>query len=201
MMNTDSETLPLNAPHRLRSRDAIAMISCYISIVGPMLASIGLIAGLIYHVPAHPGPMDYEKSKHAMIVSGLVALPLIIASKYAWLRIMSRFLSAQDVAYLVAYGIPRRLSRLDKRLLAQWYTRAPRETPDDFKMPQEFTRREERLVRGVFVTLAVVFTSSIPSAWAYPKHSIGDWIVVWILILFTMAVWYAVIWGWKRSQR
>jgi len=201
MMNTENETLPLHAPYRLRSRDALAMISCYVFIVGPILAAAAIIFGLIYHVPTHPGPMDQEKSRNAIITWLITVVPIAIAGKYAWLRIMSCFLSAQDVAYLVAYGTPRRLSRLDTRLLALWYTRATRETPDDFKMPQELTRREERLVRGIFIMLAVVFTSSIPSAWAYPKHSIGDWIVVWILILFTMAVWYAVIWGWKRLVR
>ena len=110
-------TWPLN--HRYGIRDLVAFVSGFGFIGGLPAAIIWLLAGFS-HSQSVVFLLPYSKYLVPVELALLIAL-VGAASKYAWLITMSRWLRKAEVAPWIAWGVPRRLSRLDRRILERYY--------------------------------------------------------------------------------
>lgn len=108
---------------RFTWKDALAFISFYVFVMGPWLFAFWMVClrfGVVNGMPLRDqiyGTVAWIFWIEAVVCTTLCA----IVGKYLWLLAMPRFLGKDNVGPLVAYGIPRRISRLDRAIINRLY--------------------------------------------------------------------------------
>src|SRR5689334_4692055 len=106
---------------QLTFRDLLALGSMFSFTIGSAIAAMWLLLAEVFHVNLNaplPGPPAGLPIIAVLLVAGMAAG---LVGKYAWLLSMSRWLGRAEITPLIVYGIPRRLSRLDRRILDRFY--------------------------------------------------------------------------------
>jgi len=107
----------------LTFRDALAMASLLVFLIVPMGLAFYIVCkwfGVANNMPLREqlhGSIAWLFGATAIFCSSAFA----VAGKYLWLAAMSSVLSKADVGPLVAYGLPRRISRLDRTIISRLY--------------------------------------------------------------------------------
>ena len=198
-MKTEAEIpqyqeLPTCFPHHLGGKFLFIFGSMLFFLLTPGLLATELIGRFYFRFTPNE-PVPHNAVGIAFMVCFCVAFLVGgLAGKYLGVIFLARFVSKADVAPFLAYGIPRRLSRSDRRLLHRFYK------TDDVPVPHqnepdeprgELTGREVCGLIFVMVLFSGFLTCNIPNAYAYPKHNWGDWLVFVIMFCFTLASWIA----------
>lgn len=97
-------------------RDLLALGSFLLLEAVLVLGAGWIVVGLVPHLnPDQPLTLPKDYPILACLLAALVGATL--AGKYLWLWVMARWLSPAEIAPILGYGIPRRLSRFDQHLL------------------------------------------------------------------------------------
>lgn len=115
------EGLPLAWPpsRQLGWGDLLAAASFLL--VQALLMSGAICLGAVLGFHLHPNERLAFPSGYLILASLSVAVVLAgLVGKYLWFGVMSRWLSRAEIAPFLAYGIPRRLSRLDRKLMERF---------------------------------------------------------------------------------
>ncbi len=122
--NSEPDTLAQwELGRRFGWKDALAVLSLYVFGTGPWLFGYYLVSlkfGVANEVPIQDqihGTTAWMFGIEAIVCATLFA----IVGKYLWLIAMSRVLGKENVGPFVAYGIPRRISRLDRAIINRLY--------------------------------------------------------------------------------
>ena len=112
----------------LTGKDALAMVTFLAFLLAPMglvMYAVGNRFGIVSGIPVRD--QLHGRAEWCLLAAFVVVTVAAgIVGKYLWLIVMSRFLSRANIGPLVAYGQPRRISRVDKAIISRLCTR---ETP------------------------------------------------------------------------
>ena len=119
------EELPLSwsAKKVLHARDLLAFATWYIFVVIPFLGTAYVLDTMVFHFPLHAPIRGDHRVVIFFVLWCAIGVPLSLACQRLWLVVMSRVLRKDEVAPLISYGIPRRISRADAAILQRLYDR------------------------------------------------------------------------------
>ena len=109
--------------HKLTWKDALAFIALLVFFIGPMLLAYYFVClkfGVANQVPLRDQINNMTEWWFVVNAVCLIA-GFAVLGKYLWLIAMSRILGKDNVGPFVAYGIPRRISRLDRAIINRLY--------------------------------------------------------------------------------
>ncbi len=176
----------------------MALGSFQVFLLGSAVLPAALFCRIVLGVDL-TGRIPEPASVRFLVGTGLPAIAGGILGRYLWLAAMARVLRRAHVTPLLASGYPRRIGRLDARLIRRLYPEEPKGGAPRKESP-ELTRREIWLLRLVLLLIAVLVTAMIPSAYRYPKHDGGDWLVFAILVFTVAGLWAGTVWFWRFRQ-
>lgn len=125
----DTDSLPVRIPHQLGIRQLFVFASFFVFLITPGMAASFILSKYVFHLsPSLPVRDDPNGTPFMISLCACILIGGWIG-KYLWILSMSRCLQKADVSPMLAYGIPRRLSRFDTKLLHRFYRVA--EVKDD----------------------------------------------------------------------
>ena len=102
--------------------DILAIVSMFCFAMVPALLALYTVGDLFHLGEYSRGGPRHHMSPFPALLPALTAMVLaMFAGHYVWLFSMRRFLTRASIGPLLAWGVPRRISRLDRALVLRLY--------------------------------------------------------------------------------